>query len=90
MRVARAQLADERRHRRALKERTYPELKPALIAVRQRRDAAYKDAYRSHVQGQGRYWATFNDVLAAHQSLVVRISAMRRSGKPANLRFQRW
>lgn len=87
---ARARLREDRLERRSTKERLYPQLKGVLVAARDVRDAGYKDAYRSFVQGQGLHWATYNDVLAGHQAMVARTNAARRAGKRANLRFQRW
>jgi hypothetical protein len=87
---AKATLRAARATRREVKARLYPQAKAAFTVVRQARDAARKALYADWVQDRGLYWATYNDIVAAHETAVRRVAEIRKQGQPAELRFKRW
>lgn len=88
--AARSALRDAKALRREAKDRWYPVVKSELIGVRRARDAARKALYADWVQTRGLYWATYNDVVARHETAVKQVNDQRKQGRPAELRFHRW
>jgi hypothetical protein len=66
------------------------EAKTRLAAIRDGHRAAVKATYAEYVQGQGLYWATWNDVVDHHKTAVQMIGRKRKAGQPAALRHHRW
>lgn len=87
--AARAARREAKTAQRAAKDAAYPQVKPAMVAARDERKAAQKALYRAHVDA-GLYWASFNAVRDHHETAVKRVAALRKQGRPADLRFHRW
>lgn len=89
LREARAQVKALKSARREAIGEGYLVLKPKLEAAK----AAHKEllkAIRQDHAGQGLYWGTYNAVLDDHRTAVKRITANRKSGQAATLRYKRW
>lgn len=86
--AARAARRDARRCLKAAKDVAYPTAKPQMQDARKARDAQIKATYREFVDA-GLYWATYNDIAAAHKVAVAGIVSKRKAGQPAQLRFRR-
>lgn len=84
------ELRAARRARREAKAAAYPVMQPAMVAARKTRRAEIKGLYRTVVQRDGLFWATYNDVVSHHEAAVARIARDRKAGRPAELRFRRW
>lgn len=89
IKTKRAEIRELRAERRDAKTRTYLLAKPLLTDARNDRRAYTKSLYRVSVDG-GLYWANFNEVTAHHETAIRQLSAARKAGKPADLRFRRW
>lgn len=89
LREARAQVKALKAARREAIGEAYLILKPQLEAAK----AAHKEllkAIRQDYAAQGLYWGTYNAVLDDHHTAVKRITANRKAGQAAALRYKRW
>ncbi|HEX7106236.1 MAG TPA: hypothetical protein VF218_09735, partial [Acidothermaceae bacterium] len=89
LRAARAELRAAKARRRDIKSLVYAAAKPQLAEARAKRRREIKATYRQAIDG-GLYWATYNDVVAGHDTAVRRVAEIRKQGRPANMRFRRW
>lgn len=78
--------AERRQAIGAVREEATSRLKELTLA----QQAAQKVLYRSYCTEGTLHWATFNDVLDHHKTAVKRIAALRRQGRPAQLRHHRF
>lgn len=87
---ARQALRDAKTAARAAKQAALEQMRPLFQQASQARRAAVKWLYGEYVQARGLHWATYNDVVAHHETAVRRIAEQRGQGQPADLRFHRW
>jgi hypothetical protein len=90
LKEARAAVKEAKENRRQARDRLYPALAESFHLARGAYRAAIKAQYATYVQKRGLYWATYNAVVAHHQTAVQKIEAERRAGRAAELRFKRW
>lgn len=87
--AARKTLREAKAAYREAKAVAYPTLEPLLAEANSHRKAAIKAHYRVAVD-DGLYWATWNEVVAHHETARKQIAQKRKNGLPADLRFRRW
>jgi hypothetical protein len=88
--AVRTALSEAKTRRKEVRAAAYPAIKEAIVDAKGAEQAAVKATYTDFVQGRGLYWATFNDIVDRHRSAVKRVTADRKQGRPAQLRFSRW
>lgn len=90
LREAKARLKEARAARRTAITAAKPAADSAINDANTQRRAAQKSLYAHYCQEAGLYWATFNDVVAHHQTAVKRVQERRRAGQPSTLRHHRY
>ena len=90
LRDARATFKAAKEARKAVRDEHYPALAPLFHDAKAARNGAVKALYGVFVQGRGLYWATYNSVVAHHDTAVQRMVAKRKAGEKAEMRFHRW
>jgi hypothetical protein len=89
MKAAKAELRAARQHLKAVRQEAYAVVRPAMADAQSTRRAQITAAGHD-AKAEGLLWHTHDAVLAQHDTAVQRVAALRKSGKPAELRFHRW
>jgi hypothetical protein len=79
---------DCRRRQSSAQREAMGDLRPALDGIAQMHYAARAALYGEFVQAGGLYWATFNDVVARHETARRQVVERRRSGAQAEFRLR--
>lgn len=89
IKVAKALLRTARGLLKQIRQDAYAVVKPAMTEAQAVRRTALADAGRA-AKAEGLLWHTHDAVLAQHDNAVQAITAARKAGKPAELKFHRW
>lgn len=90
LKTQRAEVERLRRCRRDEISAVSDDAKTRLADLLDQLETRRKQLYAEHCQSGDLYWATFNFVVKAHVKAVKRIAALRKEGRPAELRHHRF
>lgn len=88
--AARAGLKEARAQRKTVREACYGQVRAGMREASEARQKLIKATYADFAQDRGLYWATWNDVVAHHETACKTVARFRAAGKPAEHRFRTW